>query len=210
MRWRVINRIGTSAVLFGFVLLVPTNAMNLKSHESEQNARAYCVPKTVTYGYAMVNKTGRPLKDLELSTEAPVHRTSGQECCEKLAASEECHLVQDPSGNQSLRLRIGAIPPYGRKEIRVEALMKTAWAPSASHAPSGALLESERFVEADHPKIRAVAETLRDRDPMQTAHRTFHWVADHLRDSSYLRGARGARYALEHERGDCTEHRYTA
>jgi hypothetical protein len=208
MRWRTINRIGTSAVLFGFTLLVPMNAINLKSSESENIAPAYCAPKTVTYGYAMVNKAGRPLTDLELLTEAPVHRTSGQECCEKLSASEESHLVQDPSGNQRLRLHIGAIPPYGRKEIRVEAQLKTAWAPVASDAPSGAFLGAERFVEVDHPKIQAIAKTLRDRDPMETAHRTFHWVADHLRDSGYLRDDRGALYALEHERGDCTEYMY--
>jgi hypothetical protein len=139
MRWRFINGIGTSVVLLGFALLVPTNAINLKSRESEKNAPAYCLPKTVTYGYAIVNRSGRALMDLELSTEAPVRRTSGQECCEKLSASEEWHLMQDPSGNQRLRLRIGSIPPYGRKEVRVEALLKTAWAPWRERCPEGRL-----------------------------------------------------------------------
>jgi transglutaminase-like putative cysteine protease len=63
-------------------------------------------------------------------------------------------------------------------------------------------------VEVDHPKIQAVAETLRAQDPMTTARRTFRWVADHVRDSGYLRDDRGALYALEHGRGDCTEHMY--
>lgn len=191
------------------VLTMLMSANAVEANQPAKDAPVDATQKAVSYGYRLVNTTSRTLTNVELSTDAPVLRTSGQDCCERLSASENWQLAQDLFGNQTLRLRVGSIPPYGRMDIRVEALLRNAWSPNTSDAPGNAYLEPQRFVEVDHPKIRSVAESLRELNgPMATARRVYGWVTDHVQDSGYLRDDRGAHYALEHGRGDCTEHMY--
>lgn len=202
------NWIGRYISLFGFTLLLPIDAISLSATASDNDSLADGPRKTVGYRYTVVNTTGLPLKNVEFTSDAPVRRNSGQVCCERFSASEGWQLEQDRAGNQRLRLRIASIPPYGRREVRIQAMLRSSDGANTGGIPDHDYLARERFVEVDHPKIQALAKTLRAHNPMVTARRTFRWVADHVQDTGYVREDRGALYALQHGKGDCTEHMY--
>jgi len=50
------------------------------------------------------------------------------------------------------------------------------------------------------------APVFKANSPSQTVDRIFRWVKRHVQDESYVRKPRGALYALEKGKGDCTEY----
>ena len=54
--------------------------------------------------------------------------------------------------------------------------------------------------------IRRAAAKLRESDALKTITAVFRWVATNVRYSGYASQDRGALYALEHKKGDCTEY----
>jgi len=67
-------------------------------------------------------------------------------------------------------------------------------------------LQSEKYVESDHPAIRRAADKLKHADAAKSIQAMFRWAADHVRYSGYADHERGALYALEEKKGDCTEY----
>lgn len=53
-----------------------------------------------------------------------------------------------------------------------------------------------------------LANQLKSENVTKTAETIFRWVADNIHYTGYLKRPRGARYALEHKQGDCTEFMY--
>lgn len=166
----------------------------------------YEITKTVAYSFTLKNGTGRLLEGGEFWTYAPHRETASQRCCERLDASAPYTLEADASGNQVLHFRLAPLPPYATRIIRVTAGLRMAAVPNRlPGVPAASATTAERFIESDHPLILTRAAALKGRDALGTARRTFDWAAQNVRDSGYVREERGALYALQQQRGDCTE-----
>jgi transglutaminase-like putative cysteine protease len=68
-------------------------------------------------------------------------------------------------------------------------------------------LKPEDFVESDHPTVRSLADELSrgQPNPCRTLEALYDYVREHITYSSYEAGDRGAVWALEQGKGDCTE-----
>lgn len=166
----------------------------------------YEIAKTVSYGFTLKNGSGRLLEGGEFWTYAPNRETASQRCCVRLDASAPFDIETDAAGNQAMHFRLAPLPPYATRVIRVTAELRMAAVPNRlPGVPAPALTEPEPFVESDHPLILAAAGGLKGPSPLDTARRTFQWVVEHVRDLGYVREERGALYALQRQRGDCTE-----
>jgi transglutaminase-like putative cysteine protease len=69
-------------------------------------------------------------------------------------------------------------------------------------------LQPEPYCESDDPDIIQLAEQLTAPTPDVTVKNIFQWVATHITYTGYLKQPRGARYALQYRKGDCTEFMY--
>jgi hypothetical protein len=98
----------------------------------------YEVPKTITYGFTLRNRTSHLLTGAEFWTQAPVRQTATQRCCERLEASVPFATETDAAGNQVLHARLAPIPPYAVRVIRVTAELRMATAPNPKFPPFGA------------------------------------------------------------------------
>ena len=67
-------------------------------------------------------------------------------------------------------------------------------------------MNPQKNIQSDHPAINRVAHKLQAPDPAKTIERVFRWVAGNVRYSGYVGKDRGALYALENKKGDCTEY----
>lgn len=115
-------------------------------------------------------------------------------------------VLEDELGHRVLELTHGTFPPLAQRVVTVSAEINVGHIPQpqALSQPS-AWLSPERFIESDDERVREVARTLRRESDMTTARAIFEWVQSHITYSGYLADDLGARYALVHGRGDCTE-----
>jgi len=166
----------------------------------------FSIPKNIQYSYTLQNKTNRVIEKAELWAHAPVKETASQRC-QDLTANYPFQLSTDRHGNQVLHFTFEKLAPYASRIITVKAnLMVSRTANPIAAAPEASDLLPEKYVESDHPAIRRAAAELHESDAIQTINTMFRWVAGHVSYSGYAAPDRGALYALEHKKGDCTEY----
>lgn len=67
---------------------------------------------------------------------------------------------------------------------------------------------AERWIESEAPAIVAIARQLTTGEVETTTRATYDWVVANIKRAEYGRRTRGASYALQARRGDCTEMTY--
>jgi transglutaminase-like putative cysteine protease len=181
----------------------------LRSDDSGQlkpKAAGYTIAKNIQYSYTLQNKTNRVIEKAELWAHAPVKQTASQRC-QDLTANYPFQLNTDKYGNQVLHFTFEKLAPYASRIITIKAnLMVSRSANPIAAEPEASDLLPEKYIESDHPAIRRAAAKLRESDAFKTITAVFRWVATNVRYSGYASQDRGALYALEHKKGDCTEY----
>ncbi|MCP3870644.1 MAG: transglutaminase domain-containing protein [Gammaproteobacteria bacterium] len=163
--------------------------------------------RVIQYGFGARNDSGEFLESARINILAPLRASAGQHCCEALQAYYPYEADTDPLGHQVLKFDFENLPINAGKEIQVRATLTLFDTPESSPSPEeGAWLLPEAHVETDHPKIQARAAALKAGDNLITARRIHDWIITTMDYTGYLRDARGALYALEKKRGDCTEY----
>lgn len=162
--------------------------------------------KTLRYNFILTNTTNHTVGNVEFFTHAPTKKTPFQ-LCTQIETSPPCQVVSDAYGNQVLFFTFNQFPPYGKKTVAVKAVVETFdYSRSTRPNDSGAWLTPERWVESQDPLIVQKTKELKKNDIKNTVSALFNFVAGHISYSGYLRNERGARYALLHRKGDCTEY----
>lgn len=185
------------------------------------------VDRTVRYRFTLRNKSVEAVKDAQLRVFAPVSQTPTQRVI-KLVASHAFTAQRDEPGNQALAFRVD-LGPFATKVISVTSVV--AFTDDPEPAELSRLLDftkPEPFVEVDHPRIREVATNLGHmgssgdsptpsfpkggnsvvQSAEQLAREAYEYVVGHVAESPYDPEDRGALYALNRGKGDCTESMY--
>jgi transglutaminase-like putative cysteine protease len=169
-------------------------------------AAGYTIAKNIQYSYTLQNKTNRVIDKAEFWAHAPVKQTANQRC-QDLTANYPFELNSDKYGNQVLHFTFEKLAPYASRIITIKAnLMVSSSANPIAAEPETSDLLPEKYIESEHPAIRRAAAKLQESDTLATIKAVFHWVASQVRYSGYAAQDRGALYALQHKKGDCTEY----
>lgn len=162
--------------------------------------------KKLHYGFVLTNETNRSVRNVVFYTRAPAKHTSFQRCAQ-IETSPSCKILSDSYGNQTLQFQLTQFPPYGSKTIAISAVVEMLdGAPVTGLHDADLWLSSEKWVESEDPMIIQKTKVLKKNDTQSTVNALFNFVAGHISYSGYLRNERGARYALIHRKGDCTEY----
>ncbi len=174
--------------------------------DRSQNLSHYSVPKQINFSFTLQNTTARVIKEAEFWTYAPVKQTATQKTVQ-IRCSHPYRLVIDDVGNQLLQFTFNDLPPYAAKIITIKSdlLLSNDTRPLPENHLNR-YLGPEKYIESDDADIIRLARKLKASDNLKTAQNLFDWVADNVRYAGYLKNARGARYALTHKKGDCTEY----
>jgi hypothetical protein len=166
----------------------------------------YSISRQIQYSFTLQNKSHQVIKQAELWTFAPAKQTASQRCL-KLQSNYPYKLLTDDSGNQVLHFTFENLAPYGFRVVTIKTyLLVSATANPTPSAPLPRDLNPQKYIESDHPAISRVAHKLQKADASKTIEEVFRWVAGNVRYSGYAGRDRGALYALEHKKGDCTEY----
>jgi len=198
---------GTGIWLGGFDISSGITSGVAKVSTPGSQASAYRHQRTVQYSISIRNPTNSLFEGVELFAHAPVRLTSVQQCCERLVTSHPYTLESDHLGNQLMRFHIEKLAPYASEIVSIRADMRLAEEAQTGKGVSlPDYLGEERYVQVNDPVVRERAEALLVRgDPVASAKNVHEWVAKNVTDSGYNQSARGALYALQNQRGDCTE-----
>jgi transglutaminase-like putative cysteine protease len=195
-----------AAVLFCLAAASITALKPDKRQTTPPEDAGYSVSKQIQYSFTLQNQTNRVIEQAEFWTFAPVKQTAHQRCL-KIDSNYPYQILSDDSGNQVLHFLFENLAPYGSHIVTVTADLLVA--PAANQIPAAPSIEDvnpQKHIESDHPAIHGIARKLREANPSKTIARVFRWVTDNIRYSGYAARDRGALFALEHKKGDCTEY----
>lgn len=178
------------------------------SAQTGRPKRLYLISRHVQYSFTLTNRTHKAVKDVHFWTYAPVKQTPSQKC-DKLESSYPYDLILDEYSNQILHYSFESFAPYSSKVITVDAYLNLSDSPN--RFPTNSLAEyllPEKHIESDHPEMIATAQQLKKNTTLETAGNIFQWIVNNLSCPGYVLHERGALYALNNKKGDCTEYMY--
>jgi len=202
-------RFAPVAAICAAVLIIPVAAFSIFSLLQEEPNPAqqdrYGTVKRVRYGFTVENLTSHAVRNATLWVYAPMKRTATQRC-RKIRASREFRHVQDNHGHQILGFRFPVVPPYGSRQVTVRAVLGMADQPrSLPQQDMAAWLAPGPFVQSEADAMKSRALQLRADTEWKTLRNILSWVNSEVGYTGYSRRERGALYALQYGKGDCTE-----
>lgn len=168
----------------------------------------YPAPKQIRYSFTLTNSTGKLLEKPKFWTYLPIPVTSHQKV-KKITTNYPYREQRDELGNSIIHFDLKDIPPYGARivTITVDLLMSDRPVPM-SGGDNARFLSREPFIESDDKRITALAAQLHDESTPNMARKDYEWVAKNVKSEGFIAEDRGALYALEKHKGDCTEFAY--
>lgn len=164
--------------------------------------------RQLRWSFELVNPLSRDLFDQAVWLYVPAAETPVQ-TLDAVRLSVPWTLARDALGHAIVQVLVPRLPALGRRVVSVTAdLTMRALPRETPLADPGDWLRSERFIEVEHPAVRALAAELRQRSPADTARAVYDWVRGHLQYAGYVPEDRGAADALARHGGDCTEYAY--
>ena len=187
-------------VIIGYVYF-----FNSSIEISEPN---YQEQRIIRFTYEISNQTQYAVNDGKFSAYLPVAQLSNQRA-KLLKASRDYSEELDKLGNRVGHFDVGMIPPFGKKQLNLTAVVETTASPNkVSLDNKEQYLKGEPFIEVGHPAVVTLAEGLKGDNQQASLQNIYDWVSTRIQYAGYVSEDKGALYALENEQGDCTEYAY--
>lgn len=198
----------TRASLTCFVSLLFGCAGSPSSVLSSGGGGNYRVPKQIRYSFTLSNTTGVLLEKARFWTYLPVPQTSHQKV-QKIVANYPYQETRDELGNSAIHFELKDIPPYGSRIISITVdLLMSERSVAMSVGDRARFLAPEPYIQSDDPRIVALATQLHGETGAVMAQKDYEWIAANVFSEGYIAEDRGAAYAIEARKGDCTEFSY--
>jgi len=186
-----------------FCVVILSIAINMNIDASE----SFALNRYIQYSFSLQNTGNMLLPDSEFWMYAPVHNAS-QEIL-SIKANYQYQLTSDRLGNQILHFSFHNIPPFGTKIITIQAQLLIYQSPQSTISDNLEIfLKHEKYVESNSQEIINLAKKLQASENIKTTKNIFKWVSTNLTYTGYIMNDRGALWALNNQKGDCTEYMY--
>ncbi len=196
------------ALVFCIAAVLSIKYLFFREEIGEQSHLLNPIPRTIRYSFTIQNNGNRLVKNGLFRTWGPVKKTATQQC-ERTDASMLFKIVPDALGNQMLEFDLKNIPPHGIKIITITSDLTVSEENNLLEKDDlQSFLIPEIYIESDHPDLIKKANMLKKDGVLETALNIHDWVAGHIEYSGYTKKDRGALYAFNKKKGDCTEYMY--
>ncbi len=191
----------------GFVVIQKMRG-NGQFSAAQKETVEYHQQRVLRFVYEITNETPNAIDDSKFSTYLPVRTLSNQQAI-SLKSSIPYIEETGQSGNRIGRFELGLIPPFGKKQLVISAGVEMAIkANPLSIKNHDKYLQSEEYIEVNHPEITALAKKLAGETEIESLKKVYNWVSVHVKYAGYVSKDKGALDALTTKRGDCTEYAY--
>ncbi len=166
----------------------------------------YSVHRQVHWHLVVRNQSAEALRDVEVLSFIP-HSLTWQQSLAQVSANYPVTIDTDDKSQPSGRILLDVIPPYGQRELLLQAELKMAnHHTNREEAALTTMLEPEPLIESDNEEIIALAQRLQRAEAAETAVAIYDWLVAEVDYDGYDPVDRGALYALEQRKGDCSEY----
>ncbi|MCB0317861.1 MAG: transglutaminase domain-containing protein [Bdellovibrionales bacterium] len=163
--------------------------------------------RRLRYTLAIKNTSRDLIKYSAVKIFSPLNLTSSQRV-KKITSTHDYTLIADDIGNQILSYKI-TVPPYGTKIIDIDVLLEVgSIALDANDSANPLYLANGPYINLDNPKIINLAKKLSGGSTDNIASKVVQWIQANIKNENYIKEDKGAAFALENLRGDCTEYSY--
>lgn len=186
-----------------FALLV----ISLVSWMAMREGPAPEAERILIYDFSVKNPTGRVVRKADLWVSVPAKDDKIE--IKTLESSHGYKIEIDDQGNQRAVISLIDIAPFSTESISLN--MKLLVRQRSSKFSAGdlqAFLAASPLIETADKGIIDLSEQLQQEEPYLTVSSIYEWVASNIDYVGFIRNDRGAQYALEQKRGDCTEFAY--
>ncbi|MFX1562817.1 MAG: transglutaminase family protein [Promethearchaeota archaeon] len=173
------------------------------------------VTQRVTYQATITNKAVNSIRNIQMFIAVPPSLPSRQEILDLKIKPTSGHQANDLSGNNWVHFTHNELPPKSHLTFGYSALIRSRSIryelPTATRkiqVPSGlkAYTKPEQFIDSHHHLIKDLAKDIARTNPrpiqfIKAAMRKVHKILKYERQEE----ERGAAYAIEKRKGDCTE-----
>ncbi|ODS24335.1 hypothetical protein AB835_04000 [Candidatus Endobugula sertula] len=169
----------------------------------------YQQQRILRFSYEISNSQSSAIKNAKFSSYLPVLLMSNQQAID-IKASQKFKEQKSRSGNRVGHFDLGVIPPYGKKLVSFVAkidMAEKANVVNLNHPEK--YLKEESYIELSHPAITKLSQQLKGHSDRQSIERIYQWASKRIQYVGYTSQDKGALYAIQHLRGDCTEYMYT-
>ena len=160
--------------------------------------------RQVRYSVTMQNMKGDLLPLAELYMYVPLEKTSFQQDA-GFTVTHPYRTVNDKEGNQVICVTLTNMPPYATSIVTIEANVLLQENPAPLALGDRRYLGASRLIECDNPAFDKLAPAVSKDMNLDTVKKLFDWVRQHVKITGYVRQDKGALYALQKQRGDCTD-----
>lgn len=166
------------------------------------------IDKTIRYQFRVQNTRPEVMKSVDVTVYAPSH-IEGRQHVLSVNANYDFSMASSGFGNDELHFTFDELPPFGSKQIIVTAQISLpVSAAPASLSDKELYLREEPYIELSDEAVRKQAISLVTPVAGSTVNGIYNWLIDHVEDNGLTMADKGASYALETGRGDCTEFMY--
>jgi transglutaminase/protease-like cytokinesis protein 3 len=160
---------------------------------------------TVTYRFSIENKTNKPIHNLSQYFYSP-QKEHAYHRCVNIESNYPQKVTLDKAGNSKITFHWDVLPPYSSKIVSIKNTLNISEYPRREDVGDlKVFLQPEPFIESDDKKIIALSRRLQKGSDLDTTKSIFDWVSENVVYSGYGKQCRGALYALNYSKGDCTE-----
>lgn len=192
--------------LLAGLALSPVSFAKIPSSRPEGNG----IQRQLRFTVTLANPKSYQLVDQVLWLYMPASEAPAQRL-ESIEVSIPYEQLTDPLGHSIIKLAFPRLAPLSVKIVNFIANVSMYATPeTASLENSRDWLGPERYIETADPGIQSLAAKLKRPESRDTALAIYDWIKQHLHYAGYVADDRGARYALDQLRGDCTEYAYLA
>ena len=164
--------------------------------------------KTLRFVYEVGNDSKAAINDATFSTYLPVE-TEGVQSLLEINSSHDYEVESGELGNRVLRVTFDVIPPYGVNKLTIVAKVKNQLSRRDAPSPNaGEYLGAEEYIETGDVKLKKLAQRLKGTSDAESAQQIYTWLIHNINEAGYTASDKGARYALQTLKGDCTEFMY--
>ena len=157
----------------------------------------------IRYRFTLSNQSQEVINNAQFSLFAPHNNQQGQTIIH-YTISEPYQWITDEHHNQSITFKPLSIPPYGRQTITANMTIAKTPMDINLEKPDD-YLHNSPYLNMDHPSVIQLAQQLNRANKHQTAQAIYLWLTNNVTHLNYVAKAQGAAYAIEHQKGDCTE-----
>jgi len=166
--------------------------------------------KYLAYSFTLKNESALVVTNVELLVFAPVPTTSVH-ICSSISSSHKFVRVNDETGNQMLKFSFPFLPPYAIKNIKVKVNILTNSHPKFEKNYDEIIQFSKVSPMTDFQnnefKFNSDFKSLSKSKKVEFI---VDWLRKNMKHSPYSDSPKGANFAWENKKGDCTEFMYLA